>query len=95
MGIRFRKSINLGGGLRINISKSGVGYSWGGKGFRITKTAKGKTRRTYSVPGTGISYVKEAGSDKQKTGTGVNAAENPYGYLTDNAAGTEKTDVDE
>lgn len=59
MGIRFRKSINLGGGFRINISKSGVGYSWGTKGYRITKTANGNIRETYSLPGTGISYTKE------------------------------------
>ena len=55
MGFRYRKSINLGGGFRINLSKSGVGYSWGTKGYRITKTASGKTRSTYSIPGTGIS----------------------------------------
>lgn len=28
MGIRLRKSINLGGGFLVNVSKSGVGYSW-------------------------------------------------------------------
>ena len=32
MGFRFRKSINLGGGFRVNLSKSGIGYSWGTKG---------------------------------------------------------------
>lgn len=36
MGFRFRKSVNLGP-LRVNFSKSGVGYSVGGKGFRATK----------------------------------------------------------
>ena len=59
MGFRMRKSINLGGGFRINISKSGVGYSWGVPGYRVTKTAKGMTRKTYSLPGTGISYVED------------------------------------
>ena len=44
MGFRYRKSINLGGGFRINISKSGIGYSWGVKGYRVTKTAKGTVR---------------------------------------------------
>ena len=58
MGWRFRKSINLGGGFRINLSKSGIGYSWGVKGYRITKTASGQTRKTYSIPDTGISYVE-------------------------------------
>ena len=66
MGFRFRKSINLGGGFRINFSKSGVGYSFGGKGFRITKTAKGTTRKTVSIPGTGISHVQETKSSGKK-----------------------------
>ena len=62
MGFRYRKSINLGGGFRINLSKSGIGYSWGTKGYRVGRTARGTTRSTYSIPGTGISYVNESGS---------------------------------
>lgn len=58
MGWRYRKSLNLGP-LRINFSKSGVGYSVGGKGYRVTKTAKGTIRQTSSIPGTGLSYVTE------------------------------------
>lgn len=58
MGFRFRKSISLGP-VRINLSKSGVGYSVGGKGLRVTKKAKGGVRATASIPGTGISYVKD------------------------------------
>ena len=57
MGWRYRKSLNLGP-LRINFSKSGVGYSVGGKGYRVTKTAKGTVRRTVTLPG-GISHVEE------------------------------------
>ena len=64
MGFRYRKSINLGKGFRVNISKSGIGYSYGVKGARITKTANGRTRQTLSIPGTGISYVSESGSQK-------------------------------
>lgn len=58
MGLRFRKSKNFGP-FRINFSKSGIGYSVGGKGFRVTKTADGRVRQTASIPGTGISYVTE------------------------------------
>lgn len=68
MGIRFRKSINLGGGFRINLSKSGVGYSWGVPGYRTTRTTTGKKRKTYSIPGTGISYVDETGRKKSNAG---------------------------
>ena len=67
MGFRYRKSINLGGGFRINLSKSGIGYSWGTKGYRVTKTARGTTRKTYSIPGTGLSYTTESGSSKTKS----------------------------
>lgn len=70
MGLRYRKSVKLGG-LRINFSKSGVGYSYGVKGLRYTKTAKGKDRITASIPGTGVSYVSESG-EKRKS---KNAAE--------------------
>ena len=63
MGLRFRKSIKVGKNTRINLSKSGVGFSVGTKGARVTKKAGGGTRTTLSVPGTGISYVKDS---KQK-----------------------------
>lgn len=64
MGFRYRKSIHLGGGFRINVSKSGVGYSWGGKGFRITQRVDGKVQVTASIPGTGISYTEVVGNPK-------------------------------
>lgn len=64
MGLNYRKSINLGGGFRVNLSKSGIGYSWGAKGYRVTKTANGNIRKTYSIPGTGLSYVEEKNGRK-------------------------------
>jgi len=66
MGLRYRKSINLGGGFRVNLSKSGVGYSWGVKGYRVTRSANGRTRTTASIPGTGISWVEEGSGKRQQ-----------------------------
>lgn len=74
MGFRYRKSINLGGGFRINLSKSGVGYSWGVKGYRVTKTARGTIRKTASIPGTGISFVEESGRNGAKSNKEVSPA---------------------
>lgn len=65
MGFRFRKSFNLGKGLKINLSKNGIGYSVGTKGVRVSKTAKGTTRKTLTLPGTGLSYVTESKSTNQ------------------------------
>ena len=65
MGFRFRKSIKMGP-LRFTLSKSGVSASVGVKGFRVTKMANGRVRSTASIPGTGISYVKESGGKRNK-----------------------------
>lgn len=54
MAWRFRKSARLPLGFRLNASKSGLGFSWGFRGFRIGRDAKGRTVRTLSIPGTGV-----------------------------------------
>lgn len=79
MGLRYRKSINLGGGFRINLSKSGIGYSWGVKGARITKTSRGTVRGSVGIPGTGIYYSEEISTKKKaKTASSAqNASYNP------------------
>lgn len=55
MGLRFYKSIQIGPFLRINISKSGLGFSFGPRGFRYTTGPTGK-RITADLPG-GLSYI--------------------------------------
>ncbi len=55
MGFSYRKSANLGP-FRVNLSKSGVGYSVGRPGFRTGVSARGKRYSTFSLPGTGVSY---------------------------------------
>lgn len=58
MGLRFRRSINLGHGLRLNFGKSGVGLSAGVKGARVSINSNGRKTTSVGIPGTGISYVK-------------------------------------
>lgn len=62
MGLRFRKSFSFGP-FRITVSKSGVSFSFGVKGFRISRSAKGKHTATVSLPGTGLSYVQDLDGD--------------------------------
>jgi hypothetical protein len=54
MGFYFRKSIRLGG-FRVNLSKSGIGYSYGVKGFRISTGPRG----TYATVGRNGFYYRE------------------------------------
>ena len=57
MGFYYRKSVNLGP-FRVNIGKSGLGYSIGGRGFRVGKSSRGRKYTSFSIPGTGVGYRK-------------------------------------
>jgi len=52
MNFRFRRSIKIAPGIRLNISKSGLSTSVGGRG--LTWNSRGAL--TASIPGTGVSY---------------------------------------
>ena len=58
MGLNLRKSISLGKGLKLNLSKSGPSVSFGKSGFRQSVNLKGQARTTVGIPGTGIYYTK-------------------------------------
>jgi len=55
MGFRFRKTIKLFPGVKLNLSKSGISTSIGGPGATINISKRG-TRGTVGIPGTGVSY---------------------------------------
>lgn len=61
MGFRFQKSIGIGKLLRLNISKSGIGFSAGIPGLRISTGPRG-AYFTAGLPGTGLSYRKKISS---------------------------------
>lgn len=66
--MRFRKSIKLLPGLRLNISKSGISYSAGIRGASIT-TGKRGTYINTGIPGTGIYDRKKiSGTDSYGNG---------------------------
>jgi hypothetical protein len=53
--MRFQKSIRIAPGIRINLSKSGVGVSVGPRGMKVGVDGKGRRYTSVGVPGTGIS----------------------------------------
>ncbi len=59
MAVRYRKSINLGGGIRLNLSKSGIGVSCGVPGLRYSVNTSGRRTRTVGIPGTGLYWRDE------------------------------------
>lgn len=64
MGLRFRKSIKIGNGAKLNINKKSVGLSVGGKGARYSVNSSGRRTKSVGIPGTGLSYVSTSGGRK-------------------------------
>jgi hypothetical protein len=57
MGFRFRRSIKILPGIRLNLSRSGVSTSVGVRGAHVT-IGHGQVRETVGIPGTGLSYTQ-------------------------------------
>jgi Protein of unknown function (DUF4236) len=62
MGFRFRRSIRILPGLRLNIGKRDVSTSVGGRGHWITFGGKRAPTVTLGVPGTGLRYSQQLGN---------------------------------
>ena len=56
---RFRKTFSVLPGVKINLSKTGVSTSVGGKGATLN-VGHGKKNVTLGIPGTGLSYRTQA-----------------------------------
>jgi len=55
MGLRFRRSIKIAPGIRINLGKAGASLSVGGRGATMTMGPRG-VYSNVGLPGTGLSY---------------------------------------
>lgn len=55
MGFRFRRSVRIAKGVRLNFGSRGTSVSVGGRGATVNFSRRG-TRTTVGIPGTGISY---------------------------------------
>lgn len=61
MGLRFKRSIGLGKGVRLNLGKGSVGISAGAKGARVSVNSRRGVTSSVGVPGTGLSYSNASG----------------------------------
>lgn len=66
MGLRFRKSVSLFPGVRLNFGKTGMSVSAGVPGFRKTIHTSGKVTTSVGIPGTGIYYVDTKNPNSQR-----------------------------
>lgn len=59
--MRYRKSIGLGKGVRLNVGKGSLGISAGVKGAHVSVNSKRGVTTSVGAPGTGVSYSKTRG----------------------------------
>ncbi len=74
MGFRFRRSVKLIPGVRLNLSKSGASVSLGSRGLRYTIGPKGN-RTTVGLPGTGLSWTDYRPHAKYPASAGLGGIE--------------------
>lgn len=65
MGFRFRRSVKIAPGVKLNFGKRGMSTTIGGKALRVTTGTHG-TSVGSSIPGTGIYYHKKISSRKKR-----------------------------
>lgn len=78
--MRFRKSIKIAKGVRLNVSKSGLGVSAGVRGARIGVNSRGAYTST-SIPGTGLYSVNYVGNKKRKTSTPTRPSSSTFSII--------------
>lgn len=54
MGLRFRKSVSLFPGVKLNFGTTGMSVSTGVPGFRKTFHTSGRVTTSVGIPGTGL-----------------------------------------
>lgn len=75
MGLRFKRSIKISKGAKINLGKTGVSLSVGTRGAHYTVHSSGKKTTSVGLPGTGLSYVSTSGGGTgRRTSQSVSSA---------------------
>lgn len=67
MSLRFRRSMKIAPGIRLNFNKDSIGISAGVPGARVSMNSKGDIYTSAGLPGSGISMV-ERSTAKQRAG---------------------------
>lgn len=86
MGLRFRRSVTLCKGVKLNFGKTGMSVSLGGKGYRKTFHQNGNVTTSVGVPGTGIYWT-----DTKRPNKNTQKSERNVDYEADNQRNADVT----
>lgn len=86
MGLRFRRSLKIAPGLKLNFNKNSIGVTAGTRGAHYTINSKGKRTSSVGIPGTGLSYTETTGGSKSSNSASKSSSSNSekgrYGCLS-------------
>ncbi len=75
MGLRFRKSVKVAPGIKVNLNKKSNSITFGTKGVHHTVSSNGEKTTSVGVPGTGLSYVTKSSDRKRKSSNSHSTAD--------------------
>lgn len=90
MAMRFRKSVSLGKGVRLNFGKSSMGVSFGGKHGGLSVNSNTGVRARTSLPGTGISFSENLSSGSKKKKASASAPSSSKSFVGEEIQQTPK-----
>lgn len=61
MGIRYRKSIKIAPGVKVNLNRKSASVTLGGNGYHKTFNSNGQTTTSVNLPVKGLSYTDRKG----------------------------------
>lgn len=67
MGWKYRKSIKIAPGVRLNLGKKSRSITVGGKFHRATFSSTGRVTKSTSIPGTGLHHTTTVRSGRKQT----------------------------
>ncbi|MGO5051209.1 DUF4236 domain-containing protein [Lachnospiraceae bacterium LCP25S3_G4] len=79
MGLKFRKSIKIAPGVKLNLGKKSAGVSFGTKGCRYSLNSSGRRTSTVGLPGTGLSY-SHTSTSRNKSSSNASRSYNYSAY---------------
>ena len=86
MGLRFRRSVILCKGVKLNFGKTGMSVSLGGKGYHKTFHQNGNVTTSVGIPGTGIYWT-----DTKRPNKNTQKSERNLAYEADNQRNADVT----
>lgn len=72
MHFRFRRSVQIAPGFRLNFGKRSISTSFGPRGAQVTTGTHG-TRTTAGIPGSGLSVTEQQKAPRSRTAKAATA----------------------